>query len=295
MEHSNEFETCRALLKYGADTSSQDMEQKTPLHTFFNGAVSTMLLDRHDLVDELAPDHHGMTVVHYAAWSSRTTPAHISYFMKVQPLLGNAPDNQGRRLIHFASERGNIPLLEYLCDSSITSDISLPDATGCTPLHYAARTKRVGTMDLLFSKGADMNLVSCRGRSVLHEAAARNNTAALERVFELLGNRIVSVVDIADRQGLTPLMLARRHKATQAVRYLESHTAKSSKTLPMSIDEVTRRATCRTVDPRRWGANQFLSLAYRLRGSLANIVFLLVVFLSYHTLMKLTLPLCWWW
>ena len=295
MEHSNEFDTWRELLKYGADMSSQDMELKTPLHTFFNGAVSTVLLDRHDLIDELAPDRQGMTVVHYAAWSSRITPAHISYFIRAQPLIGNASDEQGRRLIHLASERGNIPLVEYLCNDSITSDISLPDATGRTPMHYAAKTKRVGTMDLLLSKGADMNLVYCQGRSVLHEAAARNNTAALERVFELLGNRIISLVDIADHQGLTPVMLARRHSATQAVQYLESHTTKLGKPSPMSIDEVTQRDTCRTVDPRPRGANLFLWPAYLLRSSLANVIFLLVVILSYCTLMKSThLPPCWW-
>ena len=285
MEHSTEFETCRVLLQYGADASMQDMEQKAPLHTFFNGAVSTVLLDRHDLIDdELAPDHHGMTVAHYAAWSSRTTPAHIAYFIRAQPLLGNAPDNQGRRLIHFAAERGNIALLEYLCDISITSDINLPDATGRTPLHYAARTKRVGAMACLLSKGADiMNAVSCQGRSVVHEAAARNNVAALDLLFAT--HRISSsILDIADDQGLTPLMLARRHEARLAVRYLESHFVSSARTtastLPKSSKDIsTRHATRRTGKSSLQRTSLFWGLAYLLRRCLANVLFLLLLLL----------------
>ena len=288
MEHSTEFETCRILLQYGADASMQDMEQKVTLHTFFNGAVSTVLLDRHDLIDdELAPDQHGMTVAHYAAWSSRTTPAHIAYFIRAQPLLGNAPDNQGRRLIHFAAERGNIALLEYLCDISITSDINLPDATGCTPLHYAARTKRVGAMACLLSKGADiMNAVSCQGRSVVHEAAARNNVAALDLLFAT--HRISSsILDIADDQGLTPLVLARRHEARLAVGYLESYFASSStrttgSTLPKSSKAIsTRHATRRISSSSLQRTSLFWGLAYLLRRCLANVLFLLLLLLLY--------------
>lgn len=250
MEHSNAFETCELLLQHGADASTRDVEQKTPLHTFFNDAVSTALLDNRNMINKLDSDHDGMTVLHYAAWSSRTTPAHISHFLESQPILSNAPDKRGRRLIHLASERGNIALLNYLCEHDPASSISLLDAAGCTPMHYAARSKRVGAIDLLISKGADMNAISQNGRTILHEAAARDNIAAIEHIFELLGDSLISTVDTADYWGLTPFMLAKRCSAAKAARFLESQSANRITKSSYSIGQDVRSSFSTWENPR---------------------------------------------
>jgi ankyrin repeat protein len=227
MEGPKNFEVCRALLKSGADITSQDIEDKTPLHTFFNNSVSSILLNHRDLVEEQVFDCYGMNILHFAAWSSSSTPAHFSRFVKEEPYLCDAPDHEGRTLIHFASERGNIALLEYLCTIS-NANIAPQDAKGRTPIHYAVRSKRLHSLDLLVSRGADINAVTGRGWTVLHEAVARDNVAAINRIIALLGSKAQSALEAVDHQGLNPLMLAKKCTARHAFEYLVTHQAKDT-------------------------------------------------------------------
>lgn len=121
-------------------------------------------------------------------------------------------------------------------------------------MHYAARSKRVSAMDLLLSKGADISAISEEGRSILHEAAARDNVAVIERIFELLNSSLRSKVDIADHQGLTPLVLAKKRGAAQAVHYLEARSANSGNTSSQSTNQEARPryATWKTYCSQFW-------------------------------------------
>lgn len=126
-------------------------------------------------------------------------------------------------LIHFASERGNAPLLEYLFDQMPNIDVMLLDDKGRTPIHYAARTKRISAMQVLLSKGANMHATTPQGWTVLHEAAAQNNVKALKNIIELLGRQATATLKVTSNQGLTPLMLARKRRAHSAFEFLKPY------------------------------------------------------------------------
>jgi ankyrin repeat protein len=222
MQSSGRIELCRALLRKGADLACLDIEQRTPLHNFFNDTTSEFLLNQKDVLESLELDCYGMSILHHAAWSSQSQPEHFSYFLERQPALYDIPDHKGRCLLHYASERGNVPLVEYLC-SVPNVDIALRDAAGRMPMHYAVRSRRVQVIDVLISNGADISSVGAGGWNTIHEAVMRDNVEAIIHVCTLLGSRVDFLLKAIDQQGLTPLALAKKRKAMAALDYLKTH------------------------------------------------------------------------
>ena len=222
MAESGNYDICRILLEYGADIGSRDLAGKTPLHTFFNPVIGMLLTNNREAVDEeiMAPDTSGMTIIQYASWSSKSEPRHLVPYLKpgeISPLL--ARDYAGRSLLHFAAHRGNIAILKYLLSLSHEIGLNTRDMGGQSVLHYAAQCKRTEAINLLLSKGADVDAVDTKGRTVLHCAAARNNLPAIKRVVKVCGKRTLWS---QDRDGRTPAELAYRHKAFKVNDYLNS-------------------------------------------------------------------------
>jgi len=220
VSHQGNYDTCRILLEHGADLGNRDADGKTPLHVFFGPVVGMILLRHRDAVgEELATcDGAGMTILQYTAWSSKSKPQHLdAYLQRDQAYSCIARDGAGRSLLHFAAQRGNLELLEYLLGLPISASIEARDAGGQSVLHYAVCSKRTRAIDLLLARGADPHAVDFQGRTMLHCAAKRNNLAAVERALELCGDRGRHALD---KDGLTPAELAYRHKAFDAARRL---------------------------------------------------------------------------
>lgn len=210
----------RLLIESGADIGNRNAEGKTPMHTFFNPVTASIII-RHpeSLHEAIARDHDGMTVVHYIAWSSKSGPEHLSrYHLDGQMSLFTEADYGGRTALHFACQRGNVAILNYLFQLEIHMDIRRCDEMGRTAFHYAVQSKRTEVIDLIFSHDADIRAVDLKGRTVLHHAAMRNNVAAVKRVLELGGNDDLFSADI---YGLTPAALAHRYRLHAVAEYLD--------------------------------------------------------------------------
>jgi ankyrin repeat protein len=219
---SGNYDICRVLLEHGADLGSRDVAGKTPLHTFFNSVVGMILANHREAIDDeiMAPDTAGMTILQYAAWSSKSEPQHLVPYLQfgeIYPFL--ARDYAGRPLLHFAAQRGNIAILKYLLSLPHDVGLKIRDTSGQSVLHYAVHSKRIEAIDFLVSNGADINAVDTKGRTVLHCAAARNKVAAIERVVALSGRNSLY---LRDEDGRTPAELAYRYKAFEAVECLKS-------------------------------------------------------------------------
>jgi ankyrin repeat protein len=221
MQSSGQIEICRTLLRKGADLTCLDIERRTPLHNFFNDTTSEFLLNEKDILDPLELDSYGMSILHHAAWSSQSQSEHFSYFLKKRPALYDISDYEGKYMLHYASERGNIPLVEYLCSVSNVG-VALPDVTGRMPIHYAARSRRVQVIDILISNGANLNSVGANGWNPIHEAVIRDNVTAIIHMRKLLESPIDFMLRATDQQGFTPLALAKKRKAMATLNYLET-------------------------------------------------------------------------
>lgn len=68
----------------------------------------------------------------------------------------NALDDDGLGLIHWAADRGNVAILQFLLNSGV--DINLVDADGQTALHYASSCGHLECVQLLLKLGADRTI-----------------------------------------------------------------------------------------------------------------------------------------
>ena len=169
------------------------MEGKTPCHTFFNPVVGQILLShREEIRDLLASDHKGMNIFHYASWSSKSDAQHI--FACVTPDDSHsisAQDSLGRTMLHLASQRGNVPLIQSLLKLPFKIEIDLLDKKGQTALHYAVHSKRVDTISTLIAAGANIHAVDSQGKTPLDHARERHNLLAIN-CLEITNNSIAN-------------------------------------------------------------------------------------------------------
>jgi uncharacterized protein len=93
--------------------------------------------------------------------------------------------------------------------------LDAPDATGRTPLSWAAQGGRVLLLRFLLAQGATVDARDASGRTPLFHAAAEGHTAATELLLAHGAD-----VDARDQYGDTPLLLASAHGDAAMVRLL---------------------------------------------------------------------------
>ncbi len=77
-------------------------------------------------------------------------------------------EQDGRTLLHAAAEGGSVPIVEILLSRGL--DINRKDANGWTPLHFAVDAERTGVVDLLLAKGANKDTRTAIGQSAYNVA-----------------------------------------------------------------------------------------------------------------------------
>jgi hypothetical protein len=67
---------------------------------------------------------------------------------------------------------GDVPAIETMLQHGASSTVPCDGTSGDTPLHIAARYRRVGVLDYLLSRGASINAGNAAGETALHVACA---------------------------------------------------------------------------------------------------------------------------
>ena len=120
----------------------------------------------------------------------------------------SAADEDGRTLLHWASDRGHEAVARLLIEKG--TDVSVATQDGRTPLHGASDGGHEAVAQLLIEKGADVSAADWDGRMPLHEASDGGH----EAVARLLIEKGADVSAVAE-DGRTPLhwALYRGHEA----------------------------------------------------------------------------------
>lgn len=87
-------------------------------------------------------------------------------------------DDDGKSLLHLASEKGRIDCVRYLCEQGL--NIDKQDDSKFTALHYAAVNGHLKCVQYLIDHGADTELKTSMGNTALEIAS--------NEVFEYLKN-----------------------------------------------------------------------------------------------------------
>lgn len=125
----------------------------------------------------------------------------------------NVTTKDGRNGLFFALDipdpRKRRRMIRFCLDHGIDA-LQKEKLNGYTPLHEAIARQQVDSVQLLLANSGgeiDWRSFDTRGRTILHQAVESNNVAILEALINVMNHYGVSV-DISDKNGLTPYLLA---------------------------------------------------------------------------------------
>ncbi|XP_078602181.1 uncharacterized protein LOC144876588 [Branchiostoma floridae x Branchiostoma japonicum] len=216
----------------------------------FYAAKLGMLIPCQEFIEHLGTavlhtcDEKGHTPLHWAALGGHT--AVVRYFIDCKAPLDKQSENKlGPRPIHWACVRGHVGIVDLLLQQGVPIDT--PDSKGCTPLILACQYGQTIVAAYLMSKGARLQMLDHEGDNALHWACFKGQAELvrllifsgfnprqrdnygqtplhlacingnLNIVKELVEEDDVEV-DLEDKNGKTPLMLAigRKHHSIEA-------------------------------------------------------------------------------
>jgi 26S proteasome non-ATPase regulatory subunit 10 len=120
--------------------------------------------------------------------------------LKNDPKLSKRKDDDGRYAIHWAASSNNYDIVLLLADQS-SFDPDVQDGSGWTPLMISASVpENDRVLNLLLSKGADVNAKNSSGNTALHFVASKKN---LETAKILIENK--ASTRVRDRRGQYPI------------------------------------------------------------------------------------------
>jgi ankyrin repeat protein len=185
---------------FAADTSAHP-DGSTPLQwAVFHGDVAETkrLLAAH--ADVKAVNAYGVTAMQLAADASNTELIRLLLKAGADP---ESPNPDGETALHLVARAGNLEAAKMLLGAGAHVD-SREQFGGQTPLMWAAARRHPEMVELLASKGADVN-----ARSAIRDY--QRVATAESRAKQL------------DRGGLTPLMYAARENCGACVEVLLKH------------------------------------------------------------------------
>ncbi|CAH3168725.1 unnamed protein product [Pocillopora meandrina] len=214
---SGKLEAAKYLLEKGADESLKTTPGKISLLSIASGAGSIaaveMLLSRCCNID--SRDSGGDTALMHAARLGNTEVVEYLLAQGANPLLRNTSD---LGLLHLAALSDNVLTIKAVLSKDF--DINARCTVLCiTPLLFCLSQGKLEAANYLFAMGADENLKTKDGLTVLSAAAISGNVAAIEMLLKRGHNP-----NSRDGCDKTPLMWAAEVGKKAAVEYLLSLT-----------------------------------------------------------------------
>lgn len=148
--------------------------------------------------------------------SDHITASVVESLLNANPKLVNRRDEDDRLPIHWAVSYNHLPIVQLLIASTKDFDPDVQDGLGWTPLMMASSLKDSdATVDLLLSKGADVNMTNNAGQTALHFCASKSN---LDTAKKLVAHK--ASARTKDKRGQLPLHRAASVGSVPLIRLL---------------------------------------------------------------------------
>ncbi|KAK8186813.1 ankyrin repeat-containing domain protein, partial [Phyllosticta paracitricarpa] len=136
--------------------------------------------------------------IHEACREGKTVV--VESLLNANPKLANRRDDDDRLPIHWAVSYNQMPIVRLFVQTK-NFDVDEQDGSGWTPLMMAASLKDSDELvDLLISRGADVNIKNNNGNTALHFTASKSN---LDIARKLVENK--ASARVKDKRGQLPL------------------------------------------------------------------------------------------
>ncbi|XP_067827893.1 uncharacterized protein [Heptranchias perlo] len=203
-------------------------------------------------------DKKGHTLVHWAALTGSTSL--LRYLVDLR-LPVNLPSRSepAQRPIHWAAVNGHITIIDILLQAGVSLDER--DQRGCTPLIIASQYGHIALCCYLMGKGARLQVCDSEGDNALHWAAFKGHCELTRLLIysgfnpkqldgfgqtplhlAVLNGDLLTVqllceqngveLETEDKNGNTPLKLARNRQYKEIVVYLKNTISQSKSLIP---------------------------------------------------------------
>lgn len=183
----------------------------------------------------------------------------FDYLLKCGEKINERKTIKAQAPIHFsvdhASKSKDEGLLEFVIESG--AEINTDDCNGRTPLHYASEIGNISVVQKLIQANASLNFQSNKGHTALHIAALHNQSEVIKCLLETQEDDFtkkkekdmipVYLSNIKDNDHCTPLLLAAKKGHVEALSTILAHSEKTGR-----LKEVLM-----AVDSRNWNALHF--------------------------------------
>ena len=202
----NKEQEIKTLIAQGVDVNTHDQHGNTPLilaaEYIYSGVdIMKLFVDRGANVN--AVNDEGQTAL---MWAAERNSADVAKFLLANKAGPGLRNKRGQTALHIAAANFHAAIVGDLLASGAEAD--LRDADGKTALLLVANSESFvpdDIMNLLLSKGADLNALDPEGNSPLITAA---KAGSLPGVEYLLGKG--ARTDLKNKDGMTALMYARK-------------------------------------------------------------------------------------
>ncbi|XP_046664338.1 palmitoyltransferase AKR1 isoform X2 [Homalodisca vitripennis] len=213
--------------KIGADSlSTRDEWGYTPAHwAALDGNVEVMryLVERAAPVDLSCLGTQGPRPIHWACRKGHTAVVQV---LLQAGVAVNAADFKGLTPLMTACMFGRAATATFLLGMGALNHLT--DINGDTALHWAAYKGHPDLIRLLMNSGVDLQKADNFGSTPLHLACLSGNVACVK----LLCEKSKIELEPRDKNGKTPLLLAKSHRHDDIVQVLESQKKKRDRWMP---------------------------------------------------------------
>jgi ankyrin repeat protein len=193
-----------------AEVDAKTRHGFTPLHIAAIGGyapVVWLLLEKG--ANPTQQDTTGCTPLHCAATAGHVDVSRLLLAaQRGGAKLTRVVDNERRTALHGAASGGYPATVQLLLDGGALPVIDVRDAEGHTPLRLAVEKQHLDVVLCLVKRGADVNVVNKKGRTVLHLAMYDGNVAIIKALFEaenvdptIKDGKGLTAWDVAERRG----------------------------------------------------------------------------------------------